>query len=474
MAATDNKTNFYVDVATGSNINGGSSAGTYKETYANVDAIVNGAPPFYRLDNNNGGAGWGTTADGDWICYDTGVNVEFCKVTDITDAGGGDADIIRVEAIAPTTLTDLSAVNVRVGGSWATIDFPLNMIDTTWLNAAGDPITIWIKNGSYPELATVHNAGTVVLVITVEGYNTTEGDGWDFDWDGNLPTMDGGGINNYGIRTSVGGGDAYWIFKHLRVTNSTGEGFKFGTGTDDYVDVIHCKADLNDLFGIRGDNNCTVFRCEVGGNGGDGIRLDNAAAILENDVYANTDIGIYVNGGVVENNQVWDHADTGIYWNTTSTFPLVVRHNTIDGNFDNVFGTGANAASIGIKFAKGTAVESLVEYNLIHNNDVAIHAVAASPKAVSFYNWMGNNNSANVNWPAGEGDSADPTQAVSPGFTNEANADFQPTSSSPANGAAGPTTMPAGLTTTNRAVGAAEPATVASGTIVISSPRKVR
>jgi hypothetical protein len=111
--------NFYVRAGGAADNGGSGDTDSHKETYANVTATSIGSG-VTDLDNNNGGAGWGTTADGDWICHDTAGTKELLLVTDITQ-GGGDADVIRVVTISETPITTTTGVSVKVGGAFDTV-----------------------------------------------------------------------------------------------------------------------------------------------------------------------------------------------------------------------------------------------------------------------------------------------------------------------------------------------------------------
>ena len=455
MAATDDKTNFYVTQGSAaSNTNGGSmntgNGQTYTndgpaETLTNVDAVDTGSG-IYTLENQDS-TGWGTTAVGDFICWDVDTNAEFVVVLSLNF--GGDADVIQVKSDpSGGSITVGTGKTVKVGGAWATIDHPCDIIVSSTWTVNSNPITIWVKNGSYSELATIDNAGTVLLPITLEGYNTTEGDGWDFDWTGNLPTMDGGGISGYGIILGIAGG-TQWIIKHIKVTDSTGTGLDFAGGNR--TQVIHCESDTNDLNGVAIGTAGLVFACEIHDNLQDGVNGLTDANVIVSEIYNNTLDGVDIRQGCIISNILYNNEKNYIISISSGS---VVLYNTIDGVFS------SNPTSIGVRHSNSSFQISVSAFNIIHNCNIAFKAPAATGMNASFYNQWDNNNSANINWIPGEGDIED--GAGAPGFIDEASNNYQPTAASPANGAAGPTTSPSGNTTTNRAVGAAEPATVTS------------
>jgi len=458
MAATDDKTNFYVTGGTAAdNTNGGgprlgtNDGPTYELTGgggAGATSTDNGADT--NIEDLNNGA-WGDTQVDDWLCFDTADTRQFARVKAIDV--GADTDVITVTP----QLTQLADRSCSVCGAWETIDHACATLDSTnFYNAAGNPITTWIKGDSYPELATIDNVGTGVLPITLEGYKTTEGDGESQVFT-DLPTMDGGDANDYGIRSGVGAVSLYWIIKHIYVKDSTGVAFIGSTSTDDCV-LIHNKASGGAGWGIQGDNNIVVIGCEISDNAGGGIDVDTDCIIIANEVFGNGNVGILTANtfGAVIGNLVYDHATNNIAMNQAG----VVMFNTVDGVFDD------NNASVGI--FTGLVLPKVVACNLIHDCNVPISISAESGMVIGWYNFWNELHSGNTNYIEGDGDSAE--AANFPNFTNEGASNYQPTATSTVNGAAGPATLPAGLTTTNRAIGAAEPAT-ASGAVVIA-PRR--
>jgi len=275
MAATDDKTNFYVmDAAIDSladNINGGTmytgNGQTYvdgrpAETYSNVDAVSLGGSE-YTLENKDNG-GWGTTDVDDQICWDTAGTVEFVRVLELDY--GSDSDVIRVYAVSDATITVATGKSVYVGGAWKTIDFPCGMVDNTWTNAAGDPITIWIKNGTYAEDMVIVSGGTALSYITYEGYKTTPGDGPAEGMNGTIPEIQGTGTAAATLH--VPSGKDYLSFVALKFTQTTAS--KHGVyNLGDYCSWEHCY-------------------CKTTGVGGSGISNVNG--------YANTFTKCYIEG----------------------------------------------------------------------------------------------------------------------------------------------------------------------------------
>jgi hypothetical protein len=468
MAATDDKTNFYVDVATGSDVYGGSNAGDVKVSYSGVTSDDSLGGSISLLDNDNGGSGWGTAAVNDFICWDYDGTPQWAVILELSY--GADDDVIRVDAIAGAIAN--ATKNVHVGGAWATIDHPLSMVDNAWVNSGTSlgPITIWVKGGAYPERATILNAGTTLLPITLEGYDSTEGDQSTSAY-ADLPIMDGDSQNdNVGIRTGITSGLA-WIIKGISVIDSSGAGI-FEAGDVDLVIQEHCRASGNAGLGSNVDNYCQFLNGEYSSNGGGGIQCDAGCTVKGNNIYSNTGYGINAVSTSVAGNQFWDNTGAAIVTNSAATPDFVIEGNTIDGGYDNVFGNGARTVSIGIHIDDATPNSNwttLIANNCITNcNQPLLNDASTLGMNTSRSNQVANNNTAiAANWPAGEGDDfADDGGGAGTGevdfkFASEAGADFQPGALSPLNGDAWPADV--GATTTNRATGAAEPPTAAGG-----------
>jgi len=463
MAATDNKTNFYVGLDYGDDTHGGSSAGDVKETQANCSSSGDGL----TITNDNL-SGWTSSAVGDFICFDTAGTKDYARITNIS---GDDL------TVTPEVAFSASSKNVNVGGEWLLIDHAVGTVQNTdFLNADGDPITVWVKAGDYSGehaggtgIPTIVNAGTALLPITVAGYNTDEGDGYDY-WDTDLPYMDGDSqTNEVGIRAPSG--SVYWIFRHIVITGSSSGAF-INNNVSNYITCEHCLADGNDGNGFYSNDYLHVINSQVSNNTGYAIDGYNVTLAEQCAIFSNAGGGIRVQNGYAYNNIFWDN--NGPAFLATSYGALAFCGNIVDGGYDNVFGNGARTNSSGVNLLDNTPGTPCHFYNnLITNCDLGMYTIARSPILFSKYNKVDSCNTAEFSplWIMGEGDEAN--AAGAPGFTNEAAANFQPTALSPANGAAGPLII--GLTTINRACGAAEPETaVGGGTTVIQSHRKVR
>jgi hypothetical protein len=403
----------------------GIAGGNTKMT--NEEALSYRYDPETHLSNWGYQAYWyGDEGSGTTVDNEEGDSDHDLTLTAGTQWNVPDADVITVDAAPSGGLTDLTSVNVNIGGAYATIDFPCNMVESTnWLNGAGDPITIWVKNGSYNELATIDNAGTALLPITLEGYNTDEGDGWDYDWTGNLPTMDGGGSNDYGIRSNVSA-DNFWVLRHFYVLDSTGVALVDNTSVNSVI-IAHCKLADNGGWGIVVNDNCIIYSCDISGHGFDAIDCDNNNYIVTNEIYSNGG-GVTILRGSIVGNHFYDNSSNNV---TKILSPVLCAYNTIDGNYD-----GGKVTTDGVQDNHAAPI-MIAAFNIIHNCNVAFRMSAtATAMHASFYNQWDNNNSANVNWIPGQGDVED--GAGAPGFTDEANNNYQPTAISPANGAAGP------------------------------------
>lgn len=420
----------------GPNIDTGNGDGPI-DTTANATATHIGAGEHTIVDNVGGF--FDSAAVGDWICWDTGGAKELAIITVVTDPTN-----ITVQTPDTTEFSALLNKAVNVGGAWATIDFALSTITTDFVNAVSDLPRINVKGGAYPELATIANAGTDVVPITLEGYKTAVGDGGTEAF-ADLPIMDGGDIAGVGIHST----GRFWIIKNFSVLNSTGVGFINGAGIDN-IFLYHIKVD-NCTTGILGDDTIFVINSEITNNDNIGLNCDSNCILFGSLIAGNGDWGVQMQSTSIVGNIFYDNSTGSIRF---QTFGLVA-YNIIDGVLD------ANPASIGISCPDPTPNGVLTAHNIIHDCDLAFSAGTLSAINLSMYNLFGNidTSPAFTNWILGDGDEEDP--AGFPGFTGEGASNYQPTASSPANGAAGPVAI--GSTTIGRAVGAAEPATVVGG-----------
>lgn len=151
------------------------------ETYANCD-VAAGAPLRWDIDNNNGGAGWGTTAVGDYVRIDTAGTKELGIVTAL--AVGADPDVIEVRSALAAGITQpVNAKNCNVGGAFEHAQAAADLLEALSNEDTIGPVRINIKRHAgnpYDEAFDIDtNAGTALRPITVEGYNTAPG---DIDW----------------------------------------------------------------------------------------------------------------------------------------------------------------------------------------------------------------------------------------------------------------------------------------------------
>lgn len=214
-------TEFYVTKgASVSDVNGGgprlgaNDAPTYTlAAGANgATATDNGADSDIE-DLNNGA--WGDTQVDDWLCFDTGGAKEFARVIAIDV--GADTDVITVSP----QVTAAAEKGCNVCGAWATIDGggtspAANLLDSTWINAAGDPPCINVKYdvAEYHEYVTMDNTGTSAIPLRIEGYETAAHDGCP---NGNLPKVgDHGAGALAGLAVfHIAGGKDHWYLVNL-------------------------------------------------------------------------------------------------------------------------------------------------------------------------------------------------------------------------------------------------------------------
>ena len=184
--AFDSFTEFYVESATSDDTYGGSSAFGSLIQVADVSAVHNGLGVHTLTDN--GVDGFAGAAQDDFLCYDSAGAKEFAVVTSVTSD-----DVIVVQNLeGAVAFTDLTNVNVNIGGPWEHVDHAASKVATFWVNNAGDPPRVNIGPGTYAEEVTIDNAGTAAVPLTFEGYYSTVGDECDNAGTFTPPTIDGG------------------------------------------------------------------------------------------------------------------------------------------------------------------------------------------------------------------------------------------------------------------------------------------
>jgi len=296
--AYDPTTDFYVTKGAGAaTLNGG---GPRKDTANALGGGVDG--PIYALTGGGGagatvGAGtptvildlsgndWAngtfTVAVDDWLVFDTGGNKERRRVTSIADIGNGN---ITVHA-ACTPAIDVS---VNVGGAVPLVEDtgagPANWLTNAFVNASSDPPRLYIGPGTYAEDVTWDNAGTTTIPITLEGYNSTPGDGPSEGTYGTIPEIEGVAASGQTGALVIPSGKDYMSIRALKITAQTNV-VDAVTCSGDYVNFEHCYLQATGTGNAQGVNagsghNVCVSKCYIEGEQY-GAYFGNNSAIID-------------------------------------------------------------------------------------------------------------------------------------------------------------------------------------------------
>ncbi len=215
---------------------GGPSLGTNDaavDSPAAVTAVHDGSGVHTLTDD--GVDGFSNTSVDDFITWDTGGTPEAAIVTSLTS----DDIIVVGRPGSSVAFTNLTSVAVRVGGAFATVKHAMELIDSTFVNAAGDVPKVNIKNdGTYSEGATTLLAGTMSVPVIYSGYTSSIS---DLDDQGRNST---GFINttNFPAITFTGSltPAAFVAIQNLKITGAL-SAYLILSATVDNFSVVNCE-----------------------------------------------------------------------------------------------------------------------------------------------------------------------------------------------------------------------------------------
>lgn len=300
-----------------------------------------------------------------------------------------------------------AGTSAGAGNAWLTIDKAMNTV------AAGDKV--WINNvNTYAELATIDTAGTVAAPIEFEGYGSVTGDN-------GIATITGSSARTNCIADSVVANTRiFYLFKNFRFTAATADGVltdsnatiwkncQFDTNSGDgfqggYAMFENCKFNNNSVKGLNHDRgNIGCIGCRFYNNATDGINsiagVANSLVLLFCEFYSNGSNAI-VCGGANDN-------------------LCVIVNCTIDGDSKN--------SNNGISFNTSFRQCAMVCNNIFYDCTTGV----SFPDQDNFY--ISRNNLVNANTTDYSNFSTFTGEVISaPGFNNEGDNDYRPSTSSP-------------------------------------------
>ena len=295
---------FYTNASTGSNLAGGSDAGSPSMTDSAGTGSWTSATNIYVSIATNG-----SVAVGQFLSIYSGAATVAAYTARITavSGGGGSAWTITLSATAfsgavPTTGATFKA---QCGGAWlgpnAAENFPFGFITNALTDSAGDIPRVNLKNNTTYSITaniSLNKAGPVVF----QGYTTTAGDGGKAIIDGGtsgasyilltvaqslLEVRDMIFQNNGATGSSDGVNFSAFpdsTVERVIVNNVRGTGINDGNGSNRFIEceAYACNTSNTSLFGaIRINVNGFALNC---------IAHDNPGSIVD---------GFYVGGGSI-------------------------------------------------------------------------------------------------------------------------------------------------------------------------------
>lgn len=266
-----------------------------------------------------------------------------------------------------------------------------------------------IEDGSTNCIFYVDTPGTAATPFTIEGFTTTPGD------DG-VATFNAGTNSLVSAIITAIGGAVYGVFKNLRLTGGSGDGFDANGVTDDFCIFRRCRSDNNTGYGVQGDNYFNFYRCEHDNNTAGGVDVDISTNYVLCSCHTNSGNGFYLDAGTTISDCLF--YENGGNWHirhNTSLFQqsAVICNNSFDG--------GNQASSIGIKSDHATAWGSMYYNNIFFDLDEAIHCDGDIGEA----EWSSNNlyYSNNTDRTNCSTDGGDVTGSEDP-YTNSGGGDY--------------------------------------------------
>lgn len=316
-------TEFYIDNATGDNLNSGhtsAATATYTSTSGNWTNTSATVGTFYKSGITPGAGG---VTNGAWASV---------YVTDQTATGfigrvigfGDDTNCILVSLVAKagTPPTDIvGTANIRVGGAWkgfgkweavagsTTNTFPTALVANTMTNTSQNPPCINIKGGTQYD---------VTNAMTISGNGPLMWCGYtNAPRDGGKAVIDGGVVNLYYAVITYSASDT--VFSDVIVANNGGTG------------------GAADMFSVTGSEN-TFQRC---------VFHDSRRAALRN----NSSDNVFLECEQYNGNKSGSASYGGVYQGSTAVFIRCFIHdNSGSVNAHGLWGAGAGASLINCIF----------------------------------------------------------------------------------------------------------------------------
>lgn len=394
----------FTDAASGSDNNGGTSAGAAKAT--GTAAVTNGTT-LVQLD---AGSNLSTVVPGDYIRIASRTDgIRSTNIYNIVSVNDG---------LDQVTLTQspggASGQSWSIGGAWQTLSKAALVVQAS----TGDKV--WVKaSASYLETLTMSVNALQNTPIVFEGYTTSTGDG-------GKATIDGESTRTNGINDSLSAGtNRYYVFQNLIITNHDG----IGCNTDgNHITWKNCEFTNNAGVGLNGKGSLVqgcVFSgasstgCVIQSGGGPAVFVGCRAF---NNVFDGISTWSSSASTVMFACEFFGNDDNAINCAASNDTSTAIINCTIDGNDQDT----ANGINISVAFRQYVCVVNTIVYDCFNgissaNDGVGIISV---------------NNLVNANiTPYGSFSTTSGEVTGAPDFADEANNDYRLNASSPANDA---------------------------------------
>lgn len=333
-------TEFYCNASTGSNLNGGSDAGSV--TYTSTNGNWNGTTTFTPTDGSNpvsSGVAAGQFAS---IYLDGATTtVSVSRITSVTNSANGPIVVSTTARGGLVPTSGATGRTIKVGGAWkgpnGTDGFPFVLGSATLASATNvfnAQVRVNLKNNAtYSPTASLTSSGHLVIW---QGYGTTVGDR-------GRATIDWGGNNvNPMLAANSGGKYVDLIFSNVGVSAGTGIGVALSTANSMHRCAVHDVRGTAISMGVSAP--CMVDECEVYA-----FNKSNTAG----------QAGIDSSGGILSGNYIHSAPGSNVVGIRTAagTSAFLITNNVI-------FGMGKDGISI-----SSSNANSLMDY-IISNNDL--------------------------------------------------------------------------------------------------------
>lgn len=386
-------TEFYCDASTGSNLNGGSDAGTV--TYTSTNGNWNGTSTFTPTDGTNPVSAGVTVGQFASVYLDGAtLGVYIARVTAVTNAANGAITLSTTAKAGSPPASGATGRTIKVGGALkgpnGTTTYPLTLSSlNAATNASSDQVRFNLKNNASYALTTSVNWNQSQIVI--QGYSSTVGDG------GKALITNNATAGSVQFQTT-GGQSVSYIDIIWESTGGSGTNqvcFFAGSGTKYIRNVF--RGGRNDGLALSGAAQ-TLYGCEIYGNnvantsGHAGCTVNSGHHLFIN-TYIHDNLGSNTNGVLVIQSATFyscifdSNGASGVLHNTSTGGGASDFYNC---DFYNNVGDGFKYASAAVQ-----GFTNIFNCNFIKNGGKGINITVTGQSGWAVNNGYGSGTQAN-------------------------------------------------------------------------------